>query len=208
MADWVSGTSTPTRANAAHVRGLGACMRTDDRYPDNAKRTPQFCMDEDLILLDRFLASGDEVAFRLLYRQFTPRMFSLALRLTGGRSHDAEDAVQEAWSRACKLLPQFRRESRLSTWLCGIVVNCFREQRRDQRFEITDIPEEAARPSGNLELEQLVRRLPDGCRAVLILHDIEGYTHEEISGLLKIAEGTSKHQLFRARHLLKEWLKG
>ena len=192
MADWIS----------------GPCLRTEDGYRDNAVRVPQDCMDDDLKLLDRFLASRDETAFRLLYRRFTPQMFSLALRLTGGLSHDAEDAVQEAWSRACKLFPQFRRESRLSTWLCGIVVNCFREQRRDATYEITDIPEEAARPSGNLELEQLVQRLPDGCRAVLILHDIEGYTHEEISRLLKIAEGTSKHQLFRARHLLKEWLKG
>lgn len=185
-----------------------AWLRVSDRFVVKAELSPQLCMDEDLTLLDRFLASRDETAFRLLYRQMTPQMLSLALRLTGGRSQDAEDVVQEAWSRACKLFAQFRRESRLSTWLCGIVVNCFRERKRVERYEVTDLVEEAARPAGSLELEQLVRRLPDRCREVLVLHDVEGYTHKEISRALKIAEGTSKHQLFRARRLLEAWLKG
>jgi RNA polymerase sigma factor (sigma-70 family) len=187
---------------------LAACFRTDDRCLENVVKASQLCMDEDLLLLDRFLAGRDESVFRLLYRQMTPQMLSLALRLTGGRSQDAEDVVQEAWSRACKTFQQFRRESRLSTWLCGIVVNCFREQRRGERYEVTDMIEEGAPAPRNLELEQVVQRLPDRCRTVLVLHDIEGYTHEEISRLLNIAEGTSKHHLFRARRLLEEWLKG
>src|SRR3954465_15863073 len=99
MADWV----------------FAACRVADNAYPDNPKRSLRLCMDEDLKLLDRFLANRDEAAFRLLYRQLTPQMFSLAMRMTGGRAEDAEDIVQEAWSRACKLFPRFRRQSRLST---------------------------------------------------------------------------------------------
>jgi RNA polymerase sigma-70 factor, ECF subfamily len=163
-------------------------------------------MDNSLSSLELFVRTRDEQVFRTLYRIHTPRMFSLALRLVGGNQHDAEDIVQDAWSRACRLLSQFRGDSQLSTWLCGIVVNCFRELRRQNWEEAGEIPEQTAPSTSSSDLEQLVRRLPERSRVVLVLHDIEGYTHGEIAHTLGIAEGTSKHHLFRARRCLAEWL--
>lgn len=163
-------------------------------------------MESEQQLVREFVATRDEQVFRALYRAHTPRMLSLAMRLTGGNQSSAEDVVQEAWSRACQLLAQFRGESRLSTWLCGIVVNCYREQRRGPVCLAPEAAEEGSSPPANLELEDLVRRLPARCREVLVLHDIEGYRHYEIAEALGIAEGTSKHHLFRARRLLVSWL--
>ena len=165
---------------------------------------------DDRALVARFLEVRDEASFRVLYCAYTPGLLLFATRLLG-RQHDAEDALQETWVRAVRRLDSFRWESSLRTWLSGILVNCCREARRDRRPEedeahtLLEIP---ARPAETLEppLEALVRRLPDGYREVLVLHDLEGYTHEEISSLLAIAVGTSKSQLSRARQTLRSWL--
>jgi len=162
--------------------------------------------EDDRAAVRQFLATRDEDAFRRLYRTHTPRMLMLALRLCGGVHQNAEDVVQEAWSRACQSLAGFRGDSALSTWLCGIVVNCFREQRRSAFGMMDDVAEPMVPPPSDGSLEQLVQQLPARCREVLVLHDIEGYKHEEIARMLQIAEGTSKHYLFRARQLLTDWL--
>ncbi|HEV2687042.1 MAG TPA: sigma-70 family RNA polymerase sigma factor [Bryobacteraceae bacterium] len=156
-------------------------------------------------MVARFLAGRDQDVFRELYRCHTPALYLLALRLLGGVQQDAEDAVQEVWIRAAGAIGRFRWESSLRTWLAGIAVNCCREILRDRTPQGEPAPEEAIQPR-SLDLEDLVRRLPDGCRQILVLHDIEGYTHQEIGALIGIAEGTSKHQLFRARGKLREWL--
>lgn len=166
---------------------------------------------DDRELVARFLETGDEASFRALYRAYAPGLLLFARRLLG-REDDAEDALQETWVRAVRRVGSFRWESSLRTWLCAILLNCCREARRNHR------PPPAASALDQLEsppasglaevshLEGLVRRLPDGYREVLVLHDLEGYTHEEISGLLGIAEGTSKSQLSRARQTLRAWL--
>lgn len=161
---------------------------------------------DDLALVERFLKTRSEESFRALYRAKTGRMLMLAQRLCGGSGHEAEDVVQEAWIRACVALPRFAWRSSLTTWLCGIVVNCAREARRGPEHE--ELEEEMAAPLRGemLDLEALVRRLPPRCREVIVLHDVEGYTHEEISTLLGMAEGTSRHHLFRARQMLTEWM--
>jgi RNA polymerase sigma factor (sigma-70 family) len=156
----------------------------------------------------RFLARRDEVSFRVLYSAHTPFLYALALRLCRGRRFDAEDIVQETWVRAVSRLAGFRWESALSTWLCGIAVRCFREQARKRREE--PMPErdpplassESAEP--DIDLERGVAGLAPGYREVLLLHDVHGYSHEEIGSLLGIDPGTSKSQLSRARGVLRE----
>jgi RNA polymerase sigma-70 factor, ECF subfamily len=158
----------------------------------------------------RFLGARDESAFLALYRAHTPYLFRLAVRLCGGRGDAAQDALQDAWLRAARALGDFRWTARLRTWLAGIVINCCREQRRraGRRAPVAEPapfqPLEAAR----LDLEAAVLSLPDGLRDVLVLHVIEGYTHEEIGGLLGIAAGTSKTRLFDARAALRRRLAG
>lgn len=152
--------------------------------------------------------SGDEDAFRALYRQHTPALYLFALRLTGGRASDAEDLVQETWIRAVRALSRFQWRSSLRTWLSAILVNCSREWGRGL-LDVTDAPEPAvaAREEGDtIDLERAIARLPGGYRTVLILHDVEGYTHAEIGGMLGIEAGTSKSQLFHARRRLRALL--
>ncbi len=162
---------------------------------------------DDRDLVNHFLETRDESSFRTLYRRHTPKIYLLALRLVGGNQTDAEDAVQEAWIQAVRNLPAFRWESSLRTWLCGIAIRCCRKliskRQPTQPFDSEPvIPDRKDR----LDLELWISRLPPGYREVLVLHDVEGYTHEEIGRLLEIQQGTSKSQLFHARRLLRNWL--
>jgi RNA polymerase sigma factor (sigma-70 family) len=166
-------------------------------------------------LAERVLG-GDELAFRQLYRRHTPRLHQLVLRLVGGREADAEDVVQDTWLKATERLGSFRWESSFATWLCAIGLNVVRElaRRRSRRPEV-DWPEHHDPPQAApldlvdpLDLERAVAGLPAGYRTVLVLHDVEGYTHEEIGAALGIASGTSKSQLFWARQAVRAALGG
>jgi RNA polymerase sigma-70 factor, ECF subfamily len=164
--------------------------------------------------VEAFLRSGDEASFRLLYRSHTPALYRLALRFLGSRDRDAEEAVQKTWILAVEGLRAFRWESSLRTWLGGITLNACREllrRRMRERQAAGGEPDSMAasarhRGGDEIDLERGIAALPEGCREVLILHDIEGYTHEEIAGLLHIESGTSKSQLSRARQLLRSRL--
>ena len=167
----------------------------------------------DSQLLEGFLRNRSERAFLALYDCHAPAMYALAHRLMGGRDADAADALQEAWTRALPRLTQFRGESALRTWLCGFVINCCRERFRGPLFEAID--DEYSVPSGNgadlrvlrtIDLERALTSLAPGYRAVLVLHDVEGYTHREIAVALGIDEGTSKSQLSRGREALRRRL--
>ena len=162
---------------------------------------------EDRDLVADYLRSRSDVSFHALYDRHAPAMYALACRFLAGRSNDAEDAVQEAWLRALSSLHAFRWESSLRTWLCGIIVNCCRERVRDAWWPVA-LPEPPARAPDRpekLHVEELLARLPPGYRAVLVLHDIEGYTHREIARLLDIDEGTARSQLSRARSTFRRW---
>ncbi len=172
---------------------------------------------EDRELVAGFLEEGDEGAFRRLYAAHTPRLYLSLLRICGGREPEAEELLQETWIRAASALAFFRWESALSTWLHGIALNVWREAarvRQGRGLSLEQLPEDPPEPregpgkEASLDLERAVRRLPDGYREVLVLHDIEGYSHEEIAALLSIAPGTSKSQLYRARRRLKDWISG
>ncbi|HET9271123.1 MAG TPA: RNA polymerase sigma factor [Vicinamibacterales bacterium] len=152
---------------------------------------------------------GDEEAFRLLYRRHTPRLYAVALRLLAGRSADAEDVVQDAWLRSAARLADFEWRSALSTWLIAIVINCARERLRMRPIvtaEPDDVAQVVARPESPhvaIDLERAIAALPDRRRQVLVLHDIEGWTHAEIGRHLDMPAGTSKSDLFQARRAVR-----
>lgn len=159
--------------------------------------------------------AGDRQALDALYRAHAARVYSLIRRLTGDDAH-AEDAAQETWLRAIRSLPAFRAEARFSTWIHRIAVNCALYGRRSRaRLQVREVDlhetagraEDADTPLLRVRLQEAIDTLPSGMRRVLVLHDIEGYTHEEIGALLGVTPGTSKSQLFKARAKLREQLR-
>jgi RNA polymerase sigma-70 factor (ECF subfamily) len=166
----------------------------------------------DRKLAKQYLRRRDEEAFRELYRRHTPALYGLALRLVGGREAEAQDVAQETWVRACRKLADFRWESSLRTWLCAIAVNRVREVARGRGREVaTDGVEPVVSPRTGpvdpLDLERAIASLPPGYRQVLVLRDIEGYTHKEIGQFLGIDPGTSKSQLSHARRAMRGLLR-
>jgi RNA polymerase sigma-70 factor (ECF subfamily) len=170
--------------------------------------------DDDRSLVAEFLATRSEQAFRRLYRRHASAVYALLLRLTAGDAARAEDCLQDAWLRAIAGLDRFAWRSTLRTWIRGIAINCWREGwREDRRAPLrlvegdelpADLPDVS--PLDVIALERAVAGLPDGYRAVLVLHDVEGFTHEEIAEALGIVPGTSKSQLARARAAVRRSL--
>jgi RNA polymerase sigma-70 factor (ECF subfamily) len=166
---------------------------------------------------DRELAAlvidqGDEDAFRLLYRRHTPAVYGFVLRLVGGNEQEAEDIIQETWLRAARGLEGFRWKSALRSWLTGIALNRVRELARKNKRSLVEvdmgweIPDFAPDPGTRMDLERALELLPPGFRTVLVLHDVEGFTHQEIGSRLGITDGTSKSQLFGARRAMRRLL--
>jgi RNA polymerase sigma-70 factor (ECF subfamily) len=160
--------------------------------------------------------AGDEHAFRRLYDGHVGRIFALCLRLEGERGR-AEELTQDVFVRAWDRLESFRGESAFGTWLHRLAVNVVLSDRRsawrrgkwEQGHESPEelpAPSREAPPGLAMDLEQAIAGLPAGARTVLVLHDVEGYRHEEIATLLAVTVGTSKSQLFRARQLMREAL--
>ncbi len=166
----------------------------------------------DRDLSERIQNQGDEEAFRTLYRRHTPSLFPFVLRILGGRQEDAEDVVQDTWLRAVRALARFRWESSFRTWLLGIGLNQARELLRRRARPgagsgpVCDVPVRPPPVAERLDVERALACLPDGYREVLVLHDVEGFTHPEISERLDIAVGTSKSQLFHARRAFRQLL--
>ena len=155
---------------------------------------------------------GDEEAFRALYRRHNPTVYQFVLRLVGGDAPEAEDILQESWLRAAKALGRFRWESKLSSWICGIALNRVREMARKKKrslvevdgdWEVPTAPSDAGK---RIDLERALELLPPGFRTVLVLHDVEGFTHQEIGDRLGITGGTSKSQLHGARKAMRRLL--
>ena len=169
----------------------------------------------DRLLLEAFHEHRDESSFRALYGRHTPLLFGVAVRLCGSRQ-EAEELTQEAWIRAVERHDRFDWRSKYSTWLTGILVNCFRERARQLRrqtlaFADNERDESMARsaPSAEtMDIERALRSLSEGYREVVVLHDLHGYTHAEIAVMLEIKEGTSKSQLQRGRARLRALMQG
>src|SRR5688500_12998598 len=146
---------------------------------------------------------------------YAPRVYAIVKRLAGDDML-AEDWAQEAWVRIFRALGTFRGEARFTTWLHRIAVNSalhgHRWRERRVRHEIPLDERLPARAHSDqlqlrLKLEKLVQSLPERMRQVLVLHDVEGFTHEEIAEFLGVTAGTSKSQLFKARARMRELLR-
>lgn len=168
----------------------------------------------DRQLVRAYLRTRCEEAFRTLYRRHTPALYRTAYRLS--EPGLAEEAVQEAWCRAAQHLAGFEWRSTLLTWLMGILIRCCREAQRESGGVLAfrtdaDVENEPAVDTRSARLDDIERALlglPAGYREVLLLHDVEGFTHDEIARALGIAPGTSKSQLARARRALRRRLAG
>jgi RNA polymerase sigma-70 factor (ECF subfamily) len=163
-------------------------------------------------LLERVRA-GDPAAERALYDAHVDRVYRLAFRMTGDDAL-AQDFTQDAFIRAFSRLHTFRGDASLSTWLhtvtTSVVLNGLRKVKkfRTSEYELEEARKVAgqasrAEPDLSDRLKQAIEGLPDGYRTVFVMHDIEGYTHDEIAGALGVAAGTSKAQLSRARAKLR-----
>ena len=159
---------------------------------------------------------GDGSAIRSLYERYAPRVYAVVRRIAGDDDL-AQDYAQEAWIRAIRALPTFRGDARFSTWLHRIAVNAAlqalrrSDTRRKREAPMPETLPVAPRVGDTLleqRLEAAMDALPPGMREVLILHDVEGYTHEEIGDALGVASGTSKSQLFKARARMRTLLQG
>jgi len=157
--------------------------------------------------------SGDVDAFELIYNEHSGRVYALCLRLMGGEQAAATELMQDVFVRAWKNLGKFRGESAFSSWLHRLAVNAMLENARtDKRRVARVLPMEdtsqigafAANDSPELriDLERAIARLPAGARTAFVLHDIEGFQHQEIAEQLGVAVGTVKAQLHRAHKLL------
>lgn len=162
--------------------------------------------------LVRRAASGDKRAFEQLYRRHVRRVFGVIWRLVGGVEARAEELTQDAFVRAWQSLAGFRHDAAFGTWLHRLAVNTalmdLRSRAGAEALEVDDAALEtqaapAQRRDLGLDLERVVAKLPPRARAVLVLHDVEGWKHEEIATELGMAVGSSKAQLHRARRLLR-----
>jgi len=158
----------------------------------------------------------DGAAERLLYDRHVDRVYRLAYRMTGD-AELARDCTQDTFVRAFEKLASFRGDAAFSTWLhavaTSVTLNCLRKVRRLRRYE-TDLEASetvatgvrSAEPDLKDRLRQAIDALPEGYRTVFVMHELEGFTHEEIGAALGVEVGTSKAQLSRARARLREAL--
>ena len=157
---------------------------------------------------------GEARAMEVLYHQYKRRVFGMAHRIVG--ASDAEEVAQEVFVRVFRGLAAFRGDSQLSTWIYRLTVNAALSHlaRRGRRQEVSDetLIEMAAPPSVERDsalatrIEQAMVQLPAGYRAILVLHDVEGLSHEECAAILECRVGTCKSQLHKARAKMRELL--
>ena len=157
---------------------------------------------------------GEARAMEMLYHQFKRRVFGMAHRIVGPM--DAEEVAQEVFVRVFRGLANFRGDSQLSTWIYRLTVNAALSHlaRRGRRQEVSDenIPDMPAAPEVERDpglaarIEACLQQLPPGYRAILVLHDVEGLSHEECAAILECRVGTCKSQLHKARGRMRELL--
>jgi RNA polymerase sigma-70 factor, ECF subfamily len=175
--------------------------------------------------LIRLAQQGDAAAFEALYQLHNRRVYSLCLRMVGNTA-EAEDLTQEAFLQLFRKISTFRGESAFSTWLHRLAVNVVLMKLRKKSGketsleQVTDPDEESGTPrrdfgapdvrlSGSLDrvnLQRAVEQLPPGYKAVFVLHDVEGFEHNEIAGIMGCSIGNSKSQLHKARMRLRDLL--
>ena len=167
-------------------------------------------------------APGDVESFEALYRAHAPRVYALCLRLAGDENK-ARELTQDVFVQAWKALPDFRGDANITTWLHRIAVNAMLMDRRSERRRLARVSlvddsvddAEMAELEGTvnppdvataIDIERAIALLPPGVRRAFVLHDVEGYSHEEIAQMTGLAAGTLRAQLHRARQLLMRML--
>jgi RNA polymerase sigma-70 factor, ECF subfamily len=172
----------------------------------------------DLELVGR-IRSGDVAAFETLYRQHATRLYNLASRMIGAHG-EADDLLQDIFLLAYRKIGSFRGESSLGTWLYRLAMNhCLdvlrnRQTRMGQQTDSLDEPDAMPVASpvpvlgavSRIDLERAIETLPAACRAAFLLHDVEGFGHQEVGTMLGISEGTSKSQVHKARMRIRSYL--
>jgi RNA polymerase sigma-70 factor (ECF subfamily) len=169
-------------------------------------------MDNEQLTVQRAI-DGDQAAMRALWARHAPHIDVVVRRLVGPDPDLAADVAQEVWIQIFRALPNFRGESQFGTWAHRIAVNrtlnALRRTRRTSALE-TDVEDDSASVEPEAErallaasIEEAANKLSPGARTVFLLHDVEGYTHEEIATELGITAGGSKSQLFKARAKLR-----
>jgi RNA polymerase sigma-70 factor (ECF subfamily) len=173
--------------------------------------------DADDFSLCRLASNGNLAAFEMIYQRYHRRTYSLCLRMTNSQT-EAEDLTQEVFIQLFRKIGSFRGDSAFSTWLHRLTVNQVlmhfrrRSVKNEKTSEDGEIPEQIVSGTANpnkmfvidrLALNKAIEQLPPGYKKVFILHDVEGYEHEEIARMLKLSVGTSKSQLHKARLKLR-----
>ncbi|HMS65044.1 MAG TPA: RNA polymerase sigma factor [Ignavibacteria bacterium] len=192
---------------------------SDPNDPENSYNSSDLLnhhTDEDFQLIKQSL-EGNCDSYKELFMKYVNRIHSLCLRISAD-IHLAEDLTQEVFIKAWEKLDKFNYESKFSTWLHSIAVNQFLMHLRSEKRE-TDKTEEFGKENDTglskalqlqndqrIDLENAIEKLPEQARTVLVLHDIEGYKHIEISKMMNIQSGTSKAHLHRARKILRKEL--
>jgi RNA polymerase sigma-70 factor (ECF subfamily) len=171
---------------------------------------------EDEILIIRRAMHGDEAALRALWVRHAPHVDMVVRRLVGNDPDAAADIAQEVWIQIFKALPSYRGESQFGTWAHRIAVNrTLNALRKTRRLSAIEAPleEDSAQFEPDTmrtfvaeSIEAATAKLSPGARTVFVLHDVEGFTHEEIADKLGITTGGSKSQLFKARAKLRKLL--
>jgi RNA polymerase sigma-70 factor (ECF subfamily) len=172
-------------------------------------------MSEEQLTIRRAI-DGDESAMRALWSRHAPHIDMVVRRLVGPDHDAAQDIAQEVWIQIFRALPTYRGDSQFATWAHRIAVNrtlnALRRTRRLAKLEVdVDAETLAVTPDTDrsfvmASIEEAAGRLSPGARTVFLLHDVEGYTHEEIAAELGITAGGSKSQLFKARAKLRRLL--
>jgi RNA polymerase sigma-70 factor (ECF subfamily) len=194
------------QAPATHVLPAVETVKVDPAAPD--------------IELCRLAADGDLAAFEIIYQRYHRRTFSLTLRMTGSQT-EAEDLTQEVFIQLFRKIGSFRGDSAFSTWLHRLTVNQVlmhfrrRSYKNEKTSEDGEMPEQTVHGTANpnrmpvvdrIALKKAIAELPNGYRKVFMLHDVEGFEHEEVARHLGISVGTSKSQLHKARLKLRTLL--
>lgn len=196
-------TAVTSRQSAVDSRPSAAEVTFDPDAPD--------------IDLCRLASGGNLAAFEILYQRYHRRTYSLCLRMTGSQT-EAEDLTQEAFIQLFRKVGSFRGDSAFSTWLHRLTVNQVlmhfrrRSVKNERTSEDGEMPEQAVHGTANpnkmpvvdrIALKRAIGQLPNGYRNVFVLHDVEGFEHEEVARLMGISVGTSKSQLHKARLKLR-----
>jgi RNA polymerase sigma-70 factor, ECF subfamily len=178
----------------------------------SAEMVSEVIASDDLV---RQAQKGEVGAFEQIYGANSQAVFALCRRMVRSDS-EARDLVQDVFVHAWEKLTTFRGESSLATWLHRLAVNVVLQHLRASKRESLRLIEgdvdsyrsrsDAPRLEAAIDLDSALLNLPDGARAVFLLHDVEGYSHDEISAMTGIAPGTSRAQLWRARRILMKSL--